>query len=188
MESRFGIIDGVIRTRVGYAGGRMNAPSYSNIGDHTETVQVDFDPGHITYAQLLDIFWKSHRPERRSWSRQYMNAVFYHNETQRRAAVASKSAVERKIGCAVKTEVAPLRIFTMAEDYHQKYILKGHYMLKNEMLSIYPLHRDFVNSTAAARLNGYAGGHGSIDRLSREIENLGLSAEGKKVLIGMVRK
>lgn len=70
----------------------------------------------------------------------------------------------------------------MAEDYHQKYILKNHGKLKKEMSRIYPLHRDFVDSTAVARLNGYVGGNGSRDQLSREIESLGLSAEGKKVL------
>jgi peptide-methionine (S)-S-oxide reductase len=188
MESRFGIIEGVIRTRVGYAGGQMDAPNYSNIGDHTETVQVDYDPRRITYAQLLDIIWKSHRPTKQSWSRQYMNAVFYQNEQQRQLAMASKTALEQKIGRTVKTEVVPLRSFTMAEDYHQKYILKSNYDLKNEMSRIYPRLQDFVDSTAVARLNGYADGHGTRDQLSREIESLGLSDEGKKVLTEVVRR
>jgi len=188
MESRFGIIEGVIRTRVGFAGGLKKDPNYGNIGDHTETVQVDYDPERISYSRLLEIFWESHRPTRQSWSRQYMNAVFFHNETQRRLAMDSKTALEQKIGRTVKTKVAPLRSFTMAEDYHQKYILKRHHDLKDEMSRIYPRHRDFVDSTAVARLNGYAGGHGSLDRLSREIESLGLSAKGKKLLTGMVRK
>ena len=178
----------MIRTRVGYAGGRMDAPSYNNMGDHTETVQVDYDPERITYAQLLDIFWKSHRPTRRSWSRQYMNAVFYHDEQQRQLAMASKADLERKIGRTVITEVVPLLSFTMAEDYHQKYILMGHNELSNEMASIYPSHRDFVDSTAVTRLNGYAGGNGSRDQLSREIERLGLGAEGKKALAKVVRR
>ena len=178
----------MIRTRVGYAGGQVDAPNYTNIGDHTETVQLDYDPGRITYAQLLDIFWESHRPTGRSWSRQYMNAVFYHNEEQRRLAMASKTVVEEKIGRIVKTKVVALRSFTMAEDYHQKYILKRHYELKNEMSRIYPHPRDFVDSTAVARLNGYAGGQGTKDRLSREIKSLGLSSEGEKVLTEMVRK
>ena len=56
------------------------------------------------------------------------------------------------------------------------------------MARIFPRHRDFVDSTAVARLNGYAGGHGGTDQLSREIENLGLSAEGKKVLAELVRR
>jgi methionine-S-sulfoxide reductase len=171
---------------VGFAGGLMSAPTYNNMGDHTEAVQVDYDPERITYDQLLDIFWESHRPTKRSWSRQYMKAIFYHNEQQRQLALASKAAVEKKIDQTVKTEVAPLRFFTLAEDYHQKYILKRHHSLNNEMKRIYPQHRDFVNSTAVARLNGYAGGYGSRDQLFREIESLGLSAEGKKILIESV--
>ena len=173
---------------MGYAGGQTDAPNYSNIGDHTETVQVDYDPGRITYAELLDVFWKSHQPTNRSLSRQYMNAVFYHNEEQRQLAVASKGAIEQKIGSTVETKVAPLFSYTMAEDYHQKYVLKRHSDLQNEMSRIYPRHQDFVDSTAVSRLNGYAGGHGTRDQLSREIESLGLSAGGKKVLTDMVQR
>jgi peptide methionine sulfoxide reductase MsrA len=145
----------------------MDAPNYSNMGDHTETVQVDYDPGRITYA---------------------MNAVFYQNEQQRQLAMASKTALEQKIGRTVKTEVVPLRSFTMAEDYHQKYILKSNYDLKNEMSRIYPRHQDFVDSTAVARLNGYADGYGTRDQLLREIKSLGLRDEGKKVLTEVVRR
>jgi len=166
----------------------MNAPTYRNMGDHTKTVQVDYDPQHITYAQLLDIFWKSHELTRRSWSRQYMHAVFYHNEEQHRWALTSKAAVEQKIGHTVKTEVVSVRSFTMAEDYHQKYILKSHQALRSEMAHIYTNPQDFVDSPAVARLNGYAGGHGSSDQLSREIDILGLSAEGKKRLSDLVRR
>jgi hypothetical protein len=76
----------------------------------------------------------------------------------------------------------------MAEDYHQKFTLKGHKDLKNEMMRIYPRHQDLVDSTAAARLNGYIGGYGSRDQLSKEINSLGLSAEAEQVLIDMIRK
>jgi peptide-methionine (S)-S-oxide reductase len=182
------MIDGVIRTRVGYAGGRQDNPDYGHIGDHTETVQVDYDPQRITYNELLDIFWQSHKPTGRSWSRQYMNAVFYHDDRQRQLAMDSKAAVEKKINQQVKTEVAPLRTFTMAEDYHQKYMIKQHYDLKAEMSRIYPLHRDFVESTAVARLNGYASGYGSKDQLAREIDNMGLTDDGKKALTEMVNR
>jgi peptide-methionine (S)-S-oxide reductase len=176
----------VIRTRVGYAGGRMNAPTYSNIGDHTETVQVDYDPERLTYAQLVDIFWQNHAPDTQSSSRQYMNAVFYHSEQQRQLAVASIIAVEQKIGRTVETKVVPIRSFTMAEDYHQKYLFNRYDALKKEMTTIYPSRQDFVDSTAVARLNGYAGGNGTKDRLSEEIQRLGLSAEGKKALTDLV--
>jgi peptide-methionine (S)-S-oxide reductase len=166
----------------------MNAPTYRKMGDHTETVQVDYDPQRITYAQLLDIFWKSHEPTRQSASRQYMHAVFYHNEEQRRQASASKAALEQKIGHAVKTEVVSVRSFTMAENYHQKYLLKSHQALGGEMARIYPNPQNFVDSTAVTRLNGYAGGHGTGDQLSREIDILGLSAEGKKRLVKLVKR
>lgn len=119
---------------------------------------------------------------------QYMKAVFYHSEQQREQAIASKVALEDKIGSIVRTEIVPLRSFTMAEDYHQKFTLKGHKDLKNEMMRIYPRHQDLVDSTAAARLNGYIGGYGSRDQLLKEINSLGLSAEAEQVLADMIRK
>jgi len=188
VESRFGIIDGVIRTRVGYAGGRQDNPDYHHIGDHTETVQVDYDPQRITYNELLEVFWQSHNPTKRSWSRQYMHAVFYHDDRQQRLVMASKAATEKRLGRSVKTKVVPLRTFTLAEDYHQKYLLKQHYDLNRAMSRIYPLHQDFIDSTAVARLNGYAGGHGSSDQLAHEIDNLGLPEARKKDLSDMVNR
>ena len=180
------MIDGVIRTRVGYAGGRQANPDYQHMGDHTETVQVDYDPQRITYPELLDIFWRRHTPTSGSRSRQYMNAIFYHDDRQRQLAMDSKATIETKLGRGVTTEVAPLRTFTMAEDYHQKYMLKQNYELKAAMVRIYPRHRDFVDSTAVARLNGYVAGHGSRDQLEREIDMLGLSDAGKTSLTDMV--
>ena len=166
----------------------MAEPTYHNIGDHTETVQIDYDPNLISYDQLLDVFWNSHKPTRRSMGGQYMKAVFYQNEQQRKQAIASKASIEEEIGSTVRTEIVPVRTFTMAEDYHQKFTLKGHKYLGNEMMRIYPRHQDLVDSTAAARLNGYLGGHGSRDQLPKELETLGLSAEAEKVLAEMILK
>ena len=102
-------------------------------------------------------------------------------------AVASKMDLEQKINKTVKTGIVPLNSFTMAENYHQKYYLKNH-ALKKEIMRIYPLHNDFVDSTAATRLNGYIGRNGSKEQLSREIESLGLSDAGKRLLIKSVPK
>lgn len=181
------MIKGVIRTRVGYAGGKKPDPDYGNLRDHTETVQIDYDPRQITYAQLLDIFWRSHSPTDRSWSRQYMNAVFYHDETQEQLALASKLALEKKLGRKVRTSVLPVRSFYRAEDYHQKHFLKRRHGLFNELTRIYENHHDLVDSTAAARMNGYAGGYGSSDQLSHEIGRLGLTEKGKRLLLELVR-
>ncbi len=76
----------MVRTRVGYAGGTKRNPTYYNLGDHTETIQIDYDPTYVSYRELLDIFWESHDPAARPWSRQYMAVVFY---SQRGAETAS---------------------------------------------------------------------------------------------------
>ena len=182
------MIEGVIRTRVGYAGGHQANPDYHHIGDHTETVQVDYDPQRISYSQLLSVFWQSHKPTNRSRSRQYMRAIFYHDENQRQQALESKAALAQRIGQAVQTDVLPLRTFTMAENYHQKYLLKQHYGLKAEMTRIYPLHQDFVDSTAVARINGFVGGHGNRRQFSQDIDRLGLSEAGKAALRDVVKR
>jgi len=67
-------MQGIYRTRVGYAGGSTSSPTYRNIGDHTETIQIDYNPKEISHEELLDVFWRSHSPEVKSWSRQYMSA------------------------------------------------------------------------------------------------------------------
>ena len=156
------------------------------MGDHTEAVQLDYDPRIISYEKLLDIFWDNHDPSSTSFSRQYMKAIFYHNSEQRDTALASKSEVETSSGIGVKTPIVPVNSFTLAEDYHQKFMLKNHQFLKKEMVSRYPNHLDLVNSAAASRINGYAGGYGTKKQLMREINTLGLSPEGQKALTNMV--
>ncbi|MBA3009753.1 MAG: peptide-methionine (S)-S-oxide reductase [Proteobacteria bacterium] len=187
MESQFGIIEGVIRTRVGYAGGNTDSPTYSSIGDHTETVQVDFDPKKITYRQVLDIFWKSHNYTQQTGITQYKNAIFYHNAEQRQEAVANKDALELSTSKTVQTDIVPLKSFTLAEDYHQKYLLK-HSALNHLLDKFYIRHADLVDSTAATRLNGYAGQNGTKAQLSRELQSLGVGEDGKKVLKKLVGK
>ncbi|MDZ7761250.1 MAG: peptide-methionine (S)-S-oxide reductase [Desulfovermiculus sp.] len=68
----------MVRTRVGYSGGKKPNPTYHDLGDHTETLQVDYDPEAVSYPKLLEVFWESHSPEQSALSRQYMAAVFYH--------------------------------------------------------------------------------------------------------------
>jgi len=52
----------VVRTRVGYAGGATENPTYHHLGDHTETIQIEYDPARISYQELLDAFWAGHKP------------------------------------------------------------------------------------------------------------------------------
>jgi methionine-S-sulfoxide reductase len=178
---------GIWRTRVGYTGGTLKDPTYRNLGDHAESFQVDFDPATISYDHLLDIFWSSHNPCAVSHSRQYMSAIFVHNDEQRKAAEASRERMSAKAG-VVKTPILKLDKFTLAEDYHQKYELRNNGILMKEFLEIYPNDMDFVNSTAAARVNSYLGGSGTRERLEKEIDRLGLSETGKMILRAHVTK
>ncbi len=97
------------------------------MGDHTETVQIDYDPSGISYADLLAEFWAGHRPTRPSTSRQYASIIFYATEAEREAAEESKRALEATAGL-LYTEIVPLTRFYLAEEYHQ------HYYAKNGML------------------------------------------------------
>jgi methionine-S-sulfoxide reductase len=172
----------VVRTRVGYAGGSKDNPTYRNLGNHSETVEIDYDPSQITYEELLDVFWNNHNPTTRSFSRQYAAIVFTHDEEQRKLAEETKAREAEERGQTIHTEIADYTGFWRAEDYHQKYRLRGVNDLFAEFQAHYPNTDDLVDSTAAARVNGYIGGHGTMEQLEDEIGRLGLSEEGQETL------
>lgn len=189
MEARFGALKGVVRTRVGYAGGTKKNPTYRSLGDHTEAVQVDYDPTQISYRDLLELFWASHHPGSPAWSRQYMNVIFFHNDEQKRLAEETKAQVEKKLGTRVHTAILPATEFTWAEDYHQKYYLRLTPPLFQQYTRFYPDLAELVNSTAAARVNGYLAGYGSVAQLQEELPNLGLSPQtGQQLLASVAAK
>jgi len=171
---------------VGYTGGTKPFPRYHSLGDHTETVQIDYDPQQISYGKLLELFFLWHSPGVRPWSRQYMSAIFYHDKDQQIAAESALSKQKKLASGEIFTKITALEKFYPAEDYHQKYYLKQEDSLLAEYREIYPDHADLVNSTAAARVNGYCGGFGRSERLSEEMELLGLSDRGKRILQRMV--
>lgn len=181
-DSRFGSIDGVIRTRVGYAGGTSNNPTYYNLGDHSETIQIDYDPTQISYDELLDVFWDSHDPTVPPFSQQYKSVIFYHNEAQKRLAIESKEQEEARLGRKIVTEIIPFSKFYLAEDYHQKYYLQQEPELMKDFNTIYPDTKDFISSTAVARVNGYVGGYGILETLQEVLSSFGLSERGSNRL------
>lgn len=174
-------MDGLVRTRVGYAGGTTPDPTYRTIGDHTETIQVDFDAAGLTYDDLLAAFWASHRPTSPAFSRQYASIIFAHDDDQLAGAEEWKRAMEARIG-RVYTDIVHFERFYVAEDYHQKYRLRNVARLYREFRSFYPEPAEFRESTAAARVNGYLDGWGTRDELEAEIASFGLSAEGQTLL------
>lgn len=174
------------RTRVGYTGGAKINPTYHDLGDHTESVQVWYDPGLITYEELLDVFWNSHSARVPSFSRQYASLVFYHNEEQRRLAEAAKKRQEDRYG-RIFTEILPAGAFYQAEQYHQKFYLSHNDRLIAALRRLYPTDQEYVDATVVARLNGYAAGHGSEACLLQELVSLGLSAEQSRELLQLAR-
>jgi peptide-methionine (S)-S-oxide reductase len=178
----------VVRTRVGYAGGKKKDPTYQSLGDHTETIQIDYDPAVISYEGLLKIFWASHDGSQTPWSRQYASILFYHGEEQKKLAAESldrEQAVKRR---TIYTEILPAGEFYRAEDYHQKYSLRHDAPLMKEIRAMIPDEKGFVDSTLAARLNGFLGGEGTSKLLEEEIDRYGLSPAARKRLLDLVRR
>lgn len=156
------------------------------MGDHTETIEIDFDPEVISYEDLSNIYWNSHNSCHKPYSRQYMSIVFYHNEKQRKIADEMKKSIEEKYKEKSYTEIVPYTNFYMAENYHQKYYLQLIKPLMNDFNEIYPEFKDFINSTSAARINGYIKGYGGIEALREDIDGFGLSEKGRRALIDIV--
>lgn len=173
----------MIRTTVGYSGGTSTKPDYTNIGDHSEVILVEFDPLVVTYADLLAVFWDLHDPTSEPWSRQYRNAIFYLNGSQQQQAEQSYALQVQHHSAEVTTSLEPAGDFYPAEDYHQKYLLRQSQWVYRELRRIYPDATDFAASTAAARVNGYLGCNGDPLMLQIQIEDFGLSRAMQEELI-----
>jgi len=133
VEAAFRQIDGVTGTRVGYSGGALKNPTYEDVCSHTtghaEVVEVTYDPGRVTYEQLLDVFWHKHDPtqlNRQGWDvgDQYRSVVFFHDQEQQQAALQSKAREQANWSGEIVTQVEPAETFYEAEDYHQQYLEK----------------------------------------------------------------
>jgi peptide methionine sulfoxide reductase msrA/msrB len=136
IESDFEKYDGVIEAVSGYTGGHKGDPSYqdvaSGLSGHFEAVQVRFNPEVISYARLLEVFWKHVDPtdpggqfvDRGS---QYRTAIFFHNEEQKALAEASLLALSRsgRFKKPIATKIIPMEKFYTAETGHQKYYKKN---------------------------------------------------------------
>jgi peptide-methionine (S)-S-oxide reductase len=134
MEPPFDKLPGVRSTTSGYTGGHVPNPSYEAVSSgttgHIEAVQVVYDPGQVSYAQLLDVFWRNVDPV--SGDGQfcdrgptYASAIFYHDEEQRRLAEDSKRQLTGRFPQPIVTTIRPAVAFYPAEAYHQDYYKKN---------------------------------------------------------------
>jgi peptide-methionine (S)-S-oxide reductase len=136
MEPPYDKLPGVVSTTSGYMGGRTPNPTYKEVSagasGHVEVVQVVYDPKKVTYEKLLEVFWVNIDPTVKDRQfcdsgTQYRSVVFYHDEAQRKAAEASKAAVEKAktFKEPIVTPIEMASTFFPAEDYHQDYYTKN---------------------------------------------------------------
>ena len=136
MEPPYDKLPGVISTTSGYMGGGVKNPTYEQVSSggtgHTEVVQVVYDPARVSYEKLLDVFWHNVDPTVKDRQfcdvgSQYRTAVFVHTDEQRKAAEASKAALEKTkpFKDPIVTPVVAAGEFWPAEDYHQDYYVKN---------------------------------------------------------------
>ena len=146
VEAQYLLVKGVKHVTSGYAGGKTENPTYEDIctGDtgHAEVIKIEFDPTVVTYKEIIDLFWDAHDPtsvtkedmmkhgklmpkgtayQGNDYGTQYRSAIFYTTEEQHKIAEASKADVQKKWKDPIATEIAPLKKFYPAEDYHHNF-------------------------------------------------------------------
>lgn len=188
-DARFGSFPGVIRTRVGYAGGTTLAPTYRSMGDHTETVEIDFDPAILRYEDVLRHFWRNHYPNRDQYKgRQYLSLLRCRGVEQLEIAGRVKMEMEVELGEPIETDIAPFSDFTLAEERHQKYYLKRYPKALEQLELLFPEPALLVHSTFAARLNGFVKGFRTKDSLLEEMAGWQIEPESRELLINLFKK
>jgi peptide methionine sulfoxide reductase msrA/msrB len=136
MEEILRKVPGVLETQVGYTGGTTKNPTYEDVSSgttgHAESIRVKFDPAKISYAQLLEIYFRMHNPttldrQNNDVGTQYRSEIFYENDQQKKIAEEVKAKVDHsgKWGALVVTQIAKAQTFYPAESYHQKYLVKN---------------------------------------------------------------
>lgn len=137
VEAVYQQLDGVLSVTSGYAGGSAETADYRSVctgrTEHAEVVEVRFDPGRISFGQLLKVFFTvAHDPTQvdrqgPDVGRQYRSVIFAVDEEQQRVAEAYVAAIDRSgvLNRPVATEVRPLEVFYPAEDYHQNYAVRN---------------------------------------------------------------
>lgn len=136
MEAPYDKLPGVTSTISGYIGGTVKNPTYEQVSTgrtgHTEAVQVEYDPAKVSYEKLLEVFWANIDPTVKNaqfcdHGSQYRSGIFYHDDTQRKLAEASKTTLDKTkpFKQPIVTEITRASEFYAAEDYHQDYYQKN---------------------------------------------------------------
>lgn len=146
VEAQYLMVKGVKKVISGYAGGKTENPTYEEVceGDtgHAEVIQIEFDPAVVSYKEIIELFWDAHDPtsvtkeemykhgkilpkgtpyQGNDYGTQYRSAIYTTSDEQMKIALASKEAAQKNFKDPIATEIAPLKKFYPAEDYHQNF-------------------------------------------------------------------
>jgi len=132
-EMKFGKLDGVIQTEVGYCGGNLNSTNYEEVctgkTNHAEVVKLKFDNSKISYEKILDYFFEIHNPttlnkQGPDIGTQYRSEIFYLNDSQKKTAENVIEKYNKKYNGKIVTIISEIKNYCKAEEYHQKYLEK----------------------------------------------------------------
>ena len=132
-EKKYGQLEGIYRTEVGYCGGNSPNTNYREVctgtTNHAEAVKLEFDPKIITYEQIIKKFFEFHDPttlnsQGPDFGTQYRSEIFYLNDEQKNIAQKVIDDVNKKLSGKVVTKLSELKNYCTAEEYHQKYLEK----------------------------------------------------------------
>ena len=133
-EIKFNKLEGVYRTEVGYCGGYTEKTSYREVctgnTNHAEVVKLEFDPEIISYEKILEFFFDIHDPttlnaQGPDFGTQYRSEIFYLNNNQKEIAEKVLKKINIKLNNKVVTKISLLNNYSIAEEYHQKYLEKN---------------------------------------------------------------
>ncbi len=132
VEALFKKLTGVLKTEVGYTGGKNPYPTYEQICNgstgHFEAIRIIYDPTQITFCDVVKYFFEIHDPTQSNGQgpdlgQQYLSVIFYYDQAQKKVAEIVKSQLE-KMGLSIATQILPVTTFWPAEEYHQNYYEK----------------------------------------------------------------
>ena len=135
IEYSFNKVPGVLEAPVGYSGGSLENPTYQQVCSgqtgHAEVVQVKFDPNKVSFQELLEVFWNIHDPttlnrQGPDVGTQYRSAILFHSQEQETLARKSVQILteQKRFSNPIVTEISPIDVFYLGEDYHQRYFEK----------------------------------------------------------------
>ena len=135
-EKKFGKIEGIVETEVGYCGGKIPNVTYKEVcsgeTNHAEVVKLTFDSKKISYEKILEYFFEFHDPttlnrQGPDIGTQYRSEIFYNNDEQKKISYSVLDKLNKKFNSKIVTKISENKNYTKAEDYHQKYLEKNRF-------------------------------------------------------------